>query len=49
MSLGKRSDAAWAAFTEGAQHNRLMRLTFPKKDGPHAIKQSQTEIQFGRS
>ncbi|WP_426197215.1 type VI secretion system Vgr family protein [Massilia sp. DWR3-1-1] len=37
MSLGQRTAAAWSAFTEGEQHNRLMRLDFPKKDGPHAI------------
>lgn len=37
MSLGQRSAAAWSAFNEGAQHNRLLRLEFPKQDGPHAI------------
>ncbi|MDB5960572.1 MAG: type secretion system tip protein VgrG, partial [Massilia sp.] len=29
--------AALSAFSGDAQHKRLMRLDFPKKDGPHAI------------
>ena len=29
--------AAMSAFSGGAQHKRLLRLDFPKQDGPHAI------------
>jgi type VI secretion system secreted protein VgrG len=31
------AEAALSAFGIGAQNKRLLRLTFPKKDGPHAL------------
>ena len=30
-------DAALSVFSQGAQHDRLMRLDFPRGDGPDAI------------
>lgn len=29
--------AALSAFAVGAQHNRLLRIAFPREDGPDAI------------
>lgn len=40
MSMSSASiaaGAAFSAFSGDSQHNRLMRLEFPREDGPHAI------------
>ena len=48
MSLGQRSAAAWSAFNEGAQHNRLLRLEFPKQD-LSMVYSATLASQFNRS